>query len=77
MATPAVLAVASGPILSLADTAIIGRLGAEPLAARAIASSLFSGIHFSSLSLPFERRLLRLWSSLTLFMGWRLGTNLT
>jgi MATE family multidrug resistance protein len=43
---PAVLAIASEPILSVADTAMIGRVGVEPLAARAIASSLFSGIYW-------------------------------
>lgn len=40
------LAIASEPILSLADTAMIGRLGVEPLAARAVASSLFAGIYW-------------------------------
>jgi len=44
LAIPASLAIASEPILSLADTAMIGRLGVEPLAARAIASSLIGGI---------------------------------
>jgi Na+-driven multidrug efflux pump len=34
LAIAAVLAITSGPILSLIDTAMIGRLGAEPLAAR-------------------------------------------
>jgi MATE family multidrug resistance protein len=46
LALPAVLAIASEPILSLADTAMIGRVGVEPLAARAIASSLFGGIYW-------------------------------
>lgn len=40
------LAIASEPILSVADTAMIGRLGVEPLAARAVASSLFAGIYW-------------------------------
>lgn len=40
------LAIASEPILSLADVAMIGRLGVEPLAARAVASSLFAGIYW-------------------------------
>ena len=35
LAIPAMLAIASEPILNLADTAMIGRLGVEPLAARA------------------------------------------
>jgi len=38
------LAIASEPILNLADTAMIGRLGVEPLAARAVASALIGGI---------------------------------
>ncbi len=40
------LAIASEPIFILADTAMIGRLGIEPLAARAIASSLIGGIYW-------------------------------
>jgi len=40
------LAIASEPIFVLADTAMIGRLGVEPLAARAIASSLIGGIYW-------------------------------
>jgi putative MATE family efflux protein len=40
------LAIASEPIFILADTAMIGRLGLEPLAARAIASSLIGGIYW-------------------------------
>lgn len=40
------LAIASEPIFILADTAMIGRLGVEPLAARAIASSLIGGIYW-------------------------------
>lgn len=40
------LAIASEPLLSLADTAMIGHLGVEPLAARAIASSLIGGIYW-------------------------------
>jgi len=44
LAIPAMLAIASEPIFILADTAMIGRLGVEPLAARAIASSLIGGI---------------------------------
>jgi putative MATE family efflux protein len=43
---PAMLAIASEPIFILADTAMIGRLGVEPLAARAIASSLIGGIYW-------------------------------
>jgi len=40
------LAIASEPISILADTAMVGRLGVEPLAARAIASSLIGGIYW-------------------------------
>ena len=40
------LAIASEPIFMLADTAMIGRLGVGPLAARAIASSLIGGIYW-------------------------------
>ncbi|TAJ77179.1 hypothetical protein EPO44_20925, partial [bacterium] len=46
LAFPAMLAIASEPIFILADTAMIGRLGVEPLAARAIASSLIGGIYW-------------------------------
>ncbi len=41
------LAIASEPILSLADTAMLGRLGVEPLAARAIGSALIGGIYWA------------------------------
>ncbi|MFQ5916732.1 MAG: MATE family efflux transporter, partial [Candidatus Binatia bacterium] len=40
------LAIASEPILNLADTAMLGRLGVAPLAARAIASALIGGIYW-------------------------------
>ncbi len=46
LAIPAMLAIASEPILNLADTAMLGRLGVEPLAARAIASALIGGIYW-------------------------------
>ena len=46
LAVPAMLAIASEPVFILADTAMIGRLGVEPLAARAIASSLIGGIYW-------------------------------
>lgn len=46
LAIPAMLAIASEPVFVLADTAMIGRLGVEPLAARAIASSLIGGIYW-------------------------------
>ncbi|HKA33013.1 MAG TPA: MATE family efflux transporter, partial [Candidatus Binatia bacterium] len=43
---PAMLAIASEPVFVLADTAMIGRLGVDPLAARSIASSLIGGIYW-------------------------------
>jgi putative MATE family efflux protein len=46
LAVPAMLAIASEPLFILADTAMIGRLGVEPLAARAIGSSLIGGIYW-------------------------------
>jgi len=46
LALPAMLAIASEPLLNLADTAMLGHLGTEPLAARAIASSLIGGIYW-------------------------------
>jgi putative MATE family efflux protein len=46
LAIPAMLAIASEPIFVLGDTAMIGRVGVEPLAARAIASSLIGGIYW-------------------------------
>jgi MATE family multidrug resistance protein len=46
LAIPAMLAIASEPILNLADTAMLGRLGVAPLAARAIASALIGGIYW-------------------------------
>ena len=46
LAVPATLAIASEPILSVADTAMIGQLGVEPLAAQAIGSALIGGIYW-------------------------------
>jgi putative MATE family efflux protein len=46
LAIPAMLAIASEPMFVLADTAMIGRLGVEPLAARAIGSALIGGIYW-------------------------------
>lgn len=46
LAVPAALAIASEPILSVADTAMIGHLGVEPLAARAIGGALIGGIYW-------------------------------
>jgi len=40
------LAIANEPLLSIADTAMIGRLGVEPLAARAIGAALIGGIYW-------------------------------
>lgn len=41
---PASLAIASEPVLNIADTAMIGHLGVEPLAAKAIATSLIGAV---------------------------------
>lgn len=46
LAVPATLAIASEPILNLADTAMIGHLGVTPLAAKAIAAALIGGIYW-------------------------------
>ena len=46
LAIPAMLAIASDPLFSIADTAMIGRLGVEPLAARAIGAALIGGIYW-------------------------------
>lgn len=43
---PASLAIASEPVLNIADTAMIGRLGVEPLAAKAIATSLMGAVNW-------------------------------
>lgn len=47
------LALASQPLLSVGDTAMIGRLGVEPLAARAIGAALISGIYWIFAFLTF------------------------
>ncbi len=44
LAIPASLAIASEPVLNIADTAMIGHLGVEPLAAKAIATSLIGAV---------------------------------
>ena len=44
LAVPASLAIASEPVLNIADTAMIGHLGVEPLAAKAIATSLIGAV---------------------------------
>ncbi len=44
LAVPASLAIASEPILNIVDTAMIGHLGVEPLAAKAIATSLIGAV---------------------------------
>jgi MATE family multidrug resistance protein len=46
LAVPAMLALASQPLLSIGDTAMIGRLGVEPLAARAVGASIIGGIYW-------------------------------
>jgi putative MATE family efflux protein len=53
LAVPAMLALASQPLLSIGDTALIGRLGTEPLAARAIGSALAGAIYWIFAFLSF------------------------
>ena len=60
------LAIASEPILNLADTAMIGRLGVELLAARAIASALIGGIYWVFTFLIFGT---------TTLVGYHYGAN--
>jgi MATE family multidrug resistance protein len=50
---PAMLALASQPLLNLGDTAMIGRLGVEPLAARAIGAALIGAIYWIFAFLTF------------------------
>ena len=50
---PAMLALASQPLLNIGDTAMIGRLGVEPLAARAIGAALISGTYWIFAFLTF------------------------
>ena len=50
---PAMLALASQPLLSIGDTAMIGRLGVEPLAARAIGAALIGAIYWIFAFLTF------------------------
>ncbi|HXV82368.1 MAG TPA: MATE family efflux transporter, partial [Candidatus Binatia bacterium] len=53
MAAPAMLALASQPLLSIGDTAMIGRLGVEPLAARAVGAAIIGGIYWIFTFLSF------------------------
>jgi putative MATE family efflux protein len=53
LAIPATLAIASEPLLNIADTAMIGRLGIEQLAARAIGSALIGGVYWAFTFLIF------------------------
>jgi len=53
LAVPAMLALASQPLLSIGDTAMIGRLGVEPLAARAVGAAIFGGIYWIFTFLSF------------------------
>jgi MATE family multidrug resistance protein len=50
---PAMLAQASQPILNIGETALIGRLGAEALAARAIGAAIISSIYWVFAFLTF------------------------
>jgi MATE family multidrug resistance protein len=47
------LALASQPLLSIGDTAMIGRLGIEPLAARAVGAAIIGGIYWIFTFLSF------------------------
>ena len=53
LAVPAMLALASQPLLSIGDTALIGRLGVEPLAARAVGAAIIGGIYWIFTFLSF------------------------
>ncbi len=53
LAIPAILALASQPLLAIGDTAMIGRLGIEPLAARAIGMALIGAIYWIFAFLTF------------------------
>ena len=53
LAVPAMLALASQPLLSIGDTAMIGRIGVEPLAARAIGAALIGAIYWIFTFLSF------------------------
>ena len=53
LAIPAMLALASQPLLSIGDTARIGRLGVEPLAARAVGMALIGAIYWIFAFLTF------------------------
>jgi len=53
LAVPAMLALASVPSLNIGDTAMIGRLGVEPLAARAIGAALVGAIYWIFAFLTF------------------------
>jgi MATE family multidrug resistance protein len=46
LAIPAMLAVASEPLLSIVDTAMIGRPGVEKLAAHALGAAVIGGIYW-------------------------------
>src|SRR5438094_9560477 len=53
LSIPAMLALASVPSLNIGDTAMIGRLGVEPLAARAVGAALIGGIYWIFAFLTF------------------------
>ncbi|HYY25108.1 MAG TPA: MATE family efflux transporter [Candidatus Udaeobacter sp.] len=53
LAVPAMLALASVPSLNIGDTAMIGRLGVEPLAARAVGAALLGAIYWIFAFLTF------------------------
>jgi putative MATE family efflux protein len=53
LAVPAMIALASQPLLGIGDTAMIGRLGTEPLAARAIGAAVVAAIYWIFAFLSF------------------------
>ncbi|HJU61406.1 MAG TPA: MATE family efflux transporter [Candidatus Binatia bacterium] len=53
LAVPAMLALASQPLMSIGDTAMIGHLGAESLAARAVGAAIIGGIYWIFAFLSF------------------------
>jgi putative MATE family efflux protein len=53
LAIPVMFALASQPLLSIGDTAMIGRLGVEPLAARAVGTAIIGGSYWIFTFLSF------------------------
>ncbi|MDH3443696.1 MAG: MATE family efflux transporter [Deltaproteobacteria bacterium] len=53
LAVPAMLALASHPLLNIGETAMVGRLGTEPLAARAVGAALSGALYWVFAFLTF------------------------